>query len=213
MKKIFSKIIFALLLIPMIFFASACGDGDETVQENVEYNVNVQSSDFYNVSNRTTKATAGLSAFVVINPKFDAVIIENVMCNGQECTLDDSIANRYNFTMPNEDANVTVQIGFVDNTQDNFLSWSNDNNYTFKITTDSEEEYYDPQYDSGSRFEAEVSSTPASSGGYFTSHNESVFSLDQNVVPNSALFVNVLTAPLSNFAIGFEVIIDRSQFL
>ena len=36
MKKIFSKIIFALLLIPMIFFASACGDGDETVQENVE---------------------------------------------------------------------------------------------------------------------------------------------------------------------------------
>lgn len=217
MKKVITGILAALLALSAGAFFAACGgapdEGDDNTDPTV-YTVTAEESDFYDVNGQTRSATAGSAAYVAIEPQFDAVSIDKVLFNGQECTESATEANRYEFTMPAANVEITVEYSFTDNESDNFLEWNSENPSSFVMTTDAEEEWYNPQYDtSGNRLTADVFKSPSQSGGYFSSHEETAFSMNQDVIPDEALSVSALHANSNypNDATGFEVRIDRSK--
>lgn len=217
MKKVITGILAALLALSAGAFFAACGgapdEGDDKTDPTV-YTVTAAESDFYDVNGQTRSATAGSAAYVAIEPQFDAVSIDKVLFNGQECTESAAEAHRYEFTMPAANVEITVEYSFTDNESDNFLEWNSENPSSFVMTTDAEEEWYNPQYDtSGNRLTADVFKSPSQSSGYFSSHEETAFSMNQDVIPDEALSVSALHANSNypNDATGFEVRIDRSK--
>lgn len=213
MKKVITGILAALLALSAGAFFAACGgapdEGDDKTDPTV-YTVTAEESDFYDVNGQTRSATAGSAAYVAIEPQFDAVSIDKVLFNGQECTESATEANRYEFTMPAANVEITVEYSFTDNESDNFLEWNSENPSSFVMTTDAEEEWYNPQYDtSGNRLTADVFKSPSQSGGYFSSHEETAFSMNQDVIPDEALSVS-FTSKDSN-ATEFSVVVDRSK--
>ena len=218
MKKMITGILASLLALSSVAFFAACGGapdgGDGGNTDSTTYTVTAEESDFYDVKGQTNSATAGRAAYVKIVPEFDAVSIDKVLFNGQECTESATEENRYEFTMPAANVEITVEYSFTDNDSDNFLEWNSENPSSFAMTTDAEEELYSPQYDtSGNRLTADVFKSPSQSGGYFSSHEETAFSMDQDVIPDEALSVSALHANSTypNDATGFEVRIDRSK--
>lgn len=210
MKKLLKSMMLALLFVPMASLLVACNEKPHTPVENTEYSVTANESDYYDVTGQTTKATAGVNAYVKIVPEFDAVVIDKVLYNGQECVKSDTEEDKYTFTMPSENVTITVEYSFQDNTTDNFLSWSNDNEDTFTVFVESPDDSYSAQWDDGT-LTADVTKTPSQSGPYFTSHTEEVFSTNQNVVPDSALSVDTQYKSNTNSAVAFEVHIDRTR--
>lgn len=131
MKKVITGILTALLALSMAAFFAACGgdpnDGDGGGNTDAtSYTVTAAESDFYDVNGQTRSATAGTAAYVVIEPQFEAVSIDKVLFNGQECTESATEENRYEFTMPAANVEITVEYSFTDNESDNFAKWSGD---------------------------------------------------------------------------------------
>lgn len=216
MKKVITGILAALLALSAGAFFAACGgapdEGDDNTDPTV-YTVTAEESDFYDVNGQTRSATAGSAAYVAIEPQFDAVSIDKVLFNGQECTESATEANRYEFTMPAENVEITVEYSFTDNESDNFLEWNDGNPSSIEVwKPQSETDIYFPQWDDG-KLTADVFKSPSQSGGYFSSHEETAFSMNQDVIPDEALSVSALHANSNypNDATGFEVRIDRSK--
>lgn len=208
--KILNKILMLGLFISMAGILVACGDKEKTSIDNTPHSVIAEESDFYDVNGQTRSATVGTQAYVNIIPEFDAVKIDKVMFNGQECTKSETDENRYEFTMPAEDVTITVDFSFVDNQSDNFLTWDTSNDKTFEIFIETAEDSYFPQWDDG-ELTANVSKNPSQAGAYFTQHTERAFSLDQDVVPDEALSVSVGCRQDDNSAISFTIKIDRTK--
>lgn len=216
MKKVITGILAALLALSAGAFFAACGgapdEGDDKTDPTV-YTVTAEESDFYDVNGQTRSATAGTAAYVAIEPQFDAVSIDKVLFNGQECTESATEANRYEFTMPAANVEITVEYSFTDNESDNFLEWNDGNPSSIEIwKPQSETDTYFPQGDD-EKLTADVFKSPSQSGGYFSSHEETAFSMNQDVIPDEALSVSALHANsiYPNDATGFEVRIDRSK--
>lgn len=216
MKKVITGILAALLALSAGAFFAACGgapdEGDDKTDPTV-YTVTAEESDFYDVNGQTRSATAGSAAYVAIEPQFDAVSIDKVLFNGQECTESATEANRYEFTMPAANVEITVEYSFTDNESDNFLEWNDGNPSSIEIwKPQSETDTYFPQGDD-EKLTADVFKSPSQSGGYFSSHEEAAFSMNQDVIPDEALSVSALHAnsKYPNDATGFEVRIDRSK--
>ena len=216
MKKVITGILAALLALSAGAFFAACGgapdEGDDNTDPTV-YTVTAEESDFYDVNGQTRSATAGSAAYVAIEPQFDAVSIDKVLFNGQECTKSATEANRYEFTMPAANVEITVEYSFTDNESDNFLEWNDGNPSSIEIwKPQSETDTYFPQGDD-EKLTADVFKSPSQSGGYFSSHEETAFSMNQDVIPDEALSVSALHANSNypNDATGFEVRIDRSK--
>lgn len=216
MKKVITGILAALLALSAGAFFAACGgapdEGDDKTDPTV-YTVTAEESDFYDVNGQTRSATAGTAAYVAIEPQFDAVSIDKVLFNGQECTESATEANCYEFTMPAANVEITVEYSFTDNESDNFLEWNDGNPSSIEVwKPQSETDIYFPQWDDG-KLTADVFKSPSQSGGYFSSHEEAAFSMNQDVIPDEALSVSALHANSNypNDATGFEVRIDRSK--
>lgn len=216
MKKVITGILAALLALSAGAFFAACGgapdEGDDKTDPTV-YTVTAEESDFYDVNGQTRSATAGSAAYVAIEPQFDAVSIDKVLFNGQECTKSATEANRYEFTMPAANVEITVEYSFTDNESDNFLEWNDGNPSSIEIwKPQSETDTYFPQGDD-EKLTADVFKSPSQSGSYFSSHEETAFSMNQDVIPDEALSVSALHANSNypNDATGFEVRIDRSK--
>lgn len=216
MKKVITGILAALLALSAGAFFAACGgapdEGDDNTDPTV-YTVTAEESDFYDVNGQTRSATAGSAAYVAIEPQFDAVSIDKVLFNGQECTESATEANCYEFTMPAANVEITVEYSFTDNESDNFLEWNDGNPSSIEVwKPQSETDIYFPQWDDG-KLTADVFKSPSQSGGYFSSHEETAFSMNQDVIPDEALSVSALHANSNypNDATGFEVRIDRSK--
>lgn len=216
MKKVITGILAALLALSAGAFFAACGgapdEGDDKTDPTV-YTVTAEESDFYDVNGQTRSATAGSAAYVAIEPQFDAVSIDKVLFNGQECTESATEANRYEFTMPAANVEITVEYSFTDNESDNFLEWNDGNPSSIEVwKPQSETDIYFPQWDDG-KLTADVFKSPSQSGSYFSSHEETAFSMNQDVIPAEALSVSALHAnsKYPNDATGFEVRIDRSK--
>ena len=216
MKKVITGILAALLALSAGAFFAACGGapdegGDKT--DPTVYTVTAEESDFYDVNGQTRSATAGTAAYVAIEPQFDAVSIDKVLFNGQECTESAAEAHGYEFTMPAANVEITVEYSFTDNESDNFLEWNDGNPSSIEIwKPQSETDTYFPQGDD-EKLTADVFKSPSQSGGYFSSHEEAAFSMNQDVIPDEALSVSALHANSNypNDATGFEVRIDRSK--
>lgn len=212
MKKVITGILAALLALSAGAFFAACGGapdegGDKT--DPTVYTVTAEESDFYDVNGQTRSATAGTAAYVAIEPQFDAVSIDKVLFNGQECTESAAEAHRYEFTMPAANVEITVEYSFTDNESDNFLEWNDGNPSSIEIwKPQSETDTYFPQGDD-EKLTADVFKSPSQSGGYFSSHEETAFSMNQDVVPDEALSVS-FTSKDSN-ATDFSVVVDRSK--
>lgn len=212
MKKVITGIVAALLALSAGAFFAACGGapdegGDKT--DPTVYTVTAEESDFYDVNGQTRSATAGTAAYVAIEPQFDAVSIDKVLFNGQECTESAAEAHRYEFTMPAANVEITVEYSFTDNESDNFLEWNDGNPSSIEIwKPQSETDTYFPQGDD-EKLTADVFKSPSQSGGYFSSHEETAFSMNQDVVPDEALSVS-FTSKDSN-ATDFSVVVDRSK--
>lgn len=216
MKKVITGILAALLALSAGAFFAACGgapdEGDDKTDPTV-YTVTAEESDFYDVNGQTRSATAGSAAYVAIEPQFDAVSIDKVLFNGQECTESATEANCYEFTMPAANVEITVEYSFTDNESDNFLEWNDGNPSSIEVwKPQSETDIYFPQWDDG-KLTADVFKSPSQSGSYFSSHEETAFSMNQDVIPDEALSVSALHANSNypNDATGFEVRIDRSK--
>ncbi len=210
MKKFLKVISVTLIIFSLTMTFWACDDKSKNSIDATQYVITVNESKYYNVNGQTTKASAGVEAYVTITPKFDAVVIDKVLYNGQQCTENPNQQDKYTFIMPNTNVDITVEYSFIDNFTDNFLSWDNENENSFTIFTETSNDTYFAQFDDG-RLTANVINSPKNSGGYFTSHKESVFSTNQYVVPNNALSVNVTNASSSNSATSFTVKINRTQ--
>ena len=212
MKKVITGILAALLALSAGAFFAACGgapdEGDDKTDPTV-YTVTAAESDFYDVNGQTRSATAGTAAYVAIEPQFDAVSIDKVLFNGQECTESATEANCYEFTMPAANVEITVEYSFTDNESDNFLEWNDGNPSSIEVwKPQSETDIYFPQWDDG-KLTADVFKSPSQSGGYFSSHEETAFSMNQDVIPDEALSVS-FTSKDSN-ATDFSVVVDRSK--
>ena len=212
MKKVITGILAALLALSAGAFFAACGgapdEGDDKTDPTV-YTVTAAESDFYDVNGQTRSATAGTAAYVAIEPQFDAVSIDKVLFNGQECTESAAEAHRYEFTMPAANVEITVEYSFTDNESDNFLEWNDGNPSSIEIwKPQSETDTYFPQGDD-EKLTADVFKSPSQSGGYFSSHEETAFSMNQDVIPDEALSVS-FTSKDSN-ATDFSVVVDRSK--
>ena len=202
--KILNKLLMFGLLVPMAAVLVACGGGNgEPAIDNTPHTVTASESDFYDIGSYTRSATAGINAHVEVTPEFDAVKIEKVYYNGQECTKSETEPDTYEFVMPNEDVTITVDLSFIDNTSDNFLEWDKNNEDTFEVFIETEDDSYFPQWDDG-----KLSANFLDDGLY--NHDEQVFSLNQDVVPDEALTVAPVYKSMSNLAIGFTVKINRS---
>ena len=127
MKKVITGVLAALLALSAGAFFAACGGEPNEGGGNTDptvYTVTADESDFYDVNGQTFSATAGTAAYVVIEPQFSAVSIDKVLFNGQACTESGEEANRYEFTMPAANVEITVEYSFTDNEEDNFAKWS-----------------------------------------------------------------------------------------
>lgn len=202
MKK-FSKLFLFMLMLPLASVLVACGGGGNNQTDTTSYTVTAEETEFYDVVAQTTKSIAGEQAYVKIVPEFDAVVIEKVLFNGQECTKSLDVENRYDFVMPAENVTITVEYSFLDNGTDNFLGWNEDNVYTLVPCQEGE-------YNNTATLSVDLIKNPSGSGGYFSSHDEKVFSLNQDVVPDSALRVNAIIND-GTIVDGFSVKIDRTK--
>lgn len=214
MKKVITGILAALLALTASAFSAACGGGEQEGGEGgntdaTTYTVTAAESDFYDVNGQTRSATAGSAAYVEIVPEFEAVSIDKVFFNGQTCTESTTEANCYEFTMPAENVEITVEYSFTDNESDNFLEWNDGNPSSIEVwKPQSETDIYFPQWDDG-KLTADVFKSPSQAGSYFSSHEETAFSMDQDVIPDEALSVS-FTSKDSN-ATDFSVVVDRSK--
>lgn len=211
MKKAIKTILLSLMFVPLASILVACNSNSENAPTDSEiYTVSADESEFYDITSQTTAASAGSQAYVKVVPEFDAVIINKVYFNGQECIKSTTELNRYDFTMPNEDVTISVEYSFQDNLADNFLEWDSSNENSFTVFIESQDDSYYAPFDDGS-LTANVIKTPSGTGGYFTNHDETVFSTNQNVVPDSALNVETTNSGSSNSATAFALKINRTQ--
>lgn len=185
MKKKFTGILTSILALSMAAFFVACGDGSgddrSSGTDNTVYTVTAEDSDYYDVGGQTTKATAGTEAYVIIEPEYAAVSIEKVFFNGQECTESSTEENKYTFTMPAENVEITVNLKWKDVSTDNFLTWNNENLAKFEIFAEPAEDYF-PSWDDG-KLTADVSKAPSSSGGFFLHTTRKRFRLIKTSFP------------------------------
>lgn len=205
MKKL-SKIMLSIFMLAFAGVLVACGEKPTTPDATV-YTITAEESDFYDVNGQTRSATAGTSAYVTIVPEFECVQIDKVLYNGQECTAGEN--NKYTFTMPSENVTITVSYSFVDNTTDNFLTWDDENASSFTVFDSQVEGSYYAPFDDG-ELVANVSKDPSGTGGYFTEHEQTAFSTNEDVIPNNALSVSVTNEGTSNSACAFTVKINRT---
>lgn len=172
-------------------------------------------SDNYTVSGLPENAYEGdtVSFTVTLTHPADS-ILNQVEVRGTEMgykTLTAGADNKYSFEMPAEPVFLSVDVSYYpDNETDNFLSWSSDNQAEFEIFVETADDTYFAQMDDG-LLTADVTKSPSQSGGYFTSHTEEAFSLNQDVIPDEALSVKVTYKSMSNNAIAFVVHIDRTK--
>lgn len=219
MKK-FAKIILMLCLVAALAVTvAACNDdkGNEGGGGGgTRYSIQAPSaSDVFTVEGLPDGAYEG----DVITFKVSLTHPEDSVINKVELAYNTSIKyetltagadGSYSFTMPAEPVRLTVDADYYpDNEEDNFLEWSPANEMSVEkwVPHFDGDQYYSDH----AELVAYVSKAPAQSGGYFTSHEERAFSLNQDVIPDDALSVTYEDRDDSNSAVSFAVNIDRTK--
>ncbi len=205
-----------------VAFAGCGGKGDEGGNEGggdkgTLYSIQAPAeSDVYDISGLPEGAYKGDTVTFTLELTHPAdSVINKVTLSGQTTnqTLTAKSDNEYSFTMPAEPVRLEVDADYYpDNDTDNFLSWDSDNTLEIEKWQAAFEgdEYYAP-FDNiqlASTVTSQPSQSPANMA--LTEHEESVFSLNQSVVPDEALSVSVGYRD-GNQANTFTVEIDASK--
>lgn len=218
------KIVYALLVCALVcclsFALAACDDGgnDAPGEESRGTPYSIQApaaSDTYTVENLPESAYEGDAVSFTLTLTYpDGSVIDSVEMYGTETGYVDltSTDGTYSFTMPAEPVRIYVTVSYYpDNETDNFLSWDGGNPSSFEIVLTADNPDYVPQYDTMNRLVANVTKSPSQSGGYFTQHQQTAYSLDEDVIPSDALTVTYTNSSSSNSAVSFTVCIDRTM--
>ena len=144
----------------------------------------------------------------------DESVLEGVELYGTQTGYEQLTAGtdgKYSFTMPAEPVRLTVDAAYYpDNETDNFLSWDEGNPASAEKW---QAAYEGDTYSSSDDvlLTANVTKDPGNTGGWFNSHDERAFSLNEDVIPNDALSVTYDEEGDRNDAYRFIVHIDRSK--
>lgn len=219
-KKIVYPLIVCALVCCLSFALAACDNGGNDTPggefQGTLYSIQAPAaSDNYTVENLPESAREGDAVSFTLTLTYpDDSIIDGVGLYGTETGYVDLTATDgvYSFTMPAEPVRINVTVTYYpDKETDNFLSWDGDNPSAFAIVLTADNPYYAPQYDTMNRLVANVTKTPSQTGGYFTQHQQTAFSLDEDVIPSDALTVTYTNSSSSNSAVSFTVCIDRTM--
>ena len=223
MKKLFLGFATMLSLLALVLGLCACGgddpsDGGDESSKGASYSIQApQTSDVFNVTGLPDSAYEGdtVTFRVVLAHPADSVLNYVEVCGTDMGSrrLDAVADGSYSFIMPAEPVQLTVDAEYYpDNETDNFLSWDDSNPVTVEKWQAAFEgdEYYD--FSDDVLLNATVTAQPSQSPANFalTSHTETVFSLNPDVIPNDALSV-VPGYRDGNQANRFAVHIDRSK--
>ena len=137
-KKMFAAVAVLCLVVALTALLAACtpkdrgGEGGGTgggsgTSDGTVYTVNAPEGFLYDFGWKTTKTTAGSDAYVEVKPAFDAVVIDMVCANGEPCVnagpAEDG-GTRFEFVMPAEDVDITVERSFKDTESDGGIKWA-----------------------------------------------------------------------------------------
>lgn len=224
MKKLFTALFAVISATVLLCCFAACGDGTDPSGDDSQgggkgtrYSIQApEESDLFEVTGLPDGAYEGDSVkFGVTLAHPDDSVIQSVGLKAQsgDTQLTAGGDGKYTFEMPAEPVRVVVEVGYYpDNDTDNFLSWDSSNVLEIEKWQAAFEgdQYYDfaDNAEIGSTITSQPSQSPANMA--ITSHTESAFSLDQDVVPDSALSVEVIYSD-GNQASGFVVNIDRTR--
>ena len=137
-KKIFAAVAVLCLVVALTALLVACtpkdrgGEGGGTgggsgTSDGTVYTVNAPEEFLYDFGWKTTSATAGSDAYVEVKPAFDAVVIDKVYANDELCVnagpAEDG-GTRFEFVMPAEDVDITVELSYTDTERDGRINWA-----------------------------------------------------------------------------------------
>ena len=137
-KKIFAAVAVLCLVVALTALLVACtpkdrgGEGGGTgggsgTSDGTVYTVNAPEGFLYDFGWKTTRATAGSDAYVEVKPAFDAVVIDKVYANDELCVnagpAEDG-GTRFEFVMPAEDVDITVEPSYTDTERDGMIEWA-----------------------------------------------------------------------------------------
>lgn len=189
-KKIFAAVAVLCLVVALTALLVACtpksksdegggtGGGSGTSDGTV-YTVNAPEGFLYDFGWKTTKTTAGGDAYVEVEPAFDAVVIDKVYANGEPCVnagpAEDG-GTRFEFVMPAEDVDITVELSYTDTERDGRINWAEDMETAISAGAD-------------------TATLTAEIGWPWTTSIEvkALLSTDERVIPNDALSYKPVT--------------------
>ena len=137
-KKIFAAVAVLCLVVALTALLVACtpkdrgGEGGGTgggsgTSDGTVYTVNAPEEFLYDFGWKTKRATAGSDAYVEVKPAFDAVVIDMVRANDELCVnagpAEDG-GTRFEFVMPAEDVDITVELSYTDTERDGSIEWA-----------------------------------------------------------------------------------------
>lgn len=137
-KKIFAAVAVLCLVVALTALLVACtpkdrgGEGGGTgggsgTSDGTVYTVNAPEGFLYDFGWKTTRATADSDAYVEVEPAFDAVVIDKVYANDELCVnagpAEDG-GTRFEFVMPAEDVDITVELSYTDTERDGRINWA-----------------------------------------------------------------------------------------
>ena len=137
-KKIFAAVAVLCLVVALTALLVACtpkdrgGEGGGTgggsgTSDGTVYTVNAPEGFLYDFGWKTTSATAGSDAYVEVKPAFDAVVIDKVYANDELCVNAgpaEGGGTRFEFVMPAEDVDITVELSYTDTERDGGIEWA-----------------------------------------------------------------------------------------
>lgn len=122
MKKFLVSLLFMAFLCAGLF--AACANNEEKNTAPQEYSITAESHSGYSLE-APSRAKAGDTVEIIVKTTQDIYVVESVTANTVPCTAGEN--GVYTFTMPAENVNISVSIGYVQTEilSDGVLSWRN----------------------------------------------------------------------------------------
>lgn len=132
MKKLLKN---AMILLSLGAICSCGNTGGKTETAQAKYyEIHAENTAYYRIS-AYDSVKSGDETRLSVTKKYDCFTVSAVKYNGNTCSYDES-TKEYYFTMPSEDVEITVDVIWIDTTEDSFMSWDTDNVSTITDKTE-----------------------------------------------------------------------------
>ena len=200
MKKMY-KILFIFAFATSLF--SSCST--ENSSDDLSYSIIYEKNEIYSFSNLPDIAKSGELIFFDVESTSVFYEIDNVYSNQVDITQD---SFGYKFVMPKHDVTISVNtkhVGEYNNDSDN-LDWASSVNGVISCASFEDKNVsWDVTQELGLFF------PNISSSNYITSVKATIYSSNQNVIPDGAIEFRPTKSSNSNIIVGGKLIIDLKQ--